>query len=89
MMMAFRADPVPKAILIDEFVLGGPFDQIWGDGWWWVESSGVGSESGEGAEVSEPLNALGSTPSESARCPNVFLSDLSLPCGACRSLCYT
>jgi hypothetical protein len=29
-MMAFPADPVPKAILIDEFALGGPFYQIGG-----------------------------------------------------------
>jgi hypothetical protein len=58
-MMAFRADPVPKAILIDEFALGGPFYQIGGEGWhgW----SGVGRGWNRGVGLKSPGH---STPSD-------------------------
>ena len=72
---AFRADPVPKANLIDDLT-SGPHLTKWGGG----------------AEVSEPLKALGSTPPRNrASCPtsNVSFHLASLSCGACRFLCYT
>src|SRR5258708_8605750 len=54
------ADPRPKAMLTDELTSSGHL---------------TGYREGRGRVLKappEPLNGLGSTPSESARCPNVF-----------------